>query len=145
MNRRLDNEMKKLAALPYDVHRYADHMHIHVRDIGIVTLKFSESYPFKKPEIIVNEMPYKQFLRSPSQRFDAFLDKICKECCLLCHSYECSARWSASVTIGMIIDDIRRVQRMKQCACHYWLLESIKNKFNVHPEIPIFDYLLQKN
>lgn len=143
INRRLENEMKKLAQLPYNIQRYENQIRIRVRG-SILTLVLSESYPFQKPDIFVDDIPYKYFLRLPSKRFETVLSKICEECCLLCHSYECNARWSACVTIEMIINEILRIQRLKQEICYYWLIESIKDEFNLPHEIPIFDFLLQK-
>lgn len=143
--RRLQNEAKKLSMIYNNVKLDSDTLTVIVKDIGIVTIKATPHYPFRKPDIFINSVPYKTFIKCESKRFNDILYNVFKQCCLQCHSFECDSRWYAGITIEMIIEEIRQIKRLKQDIGHYILLESIKERHNMPQEIPIFDFLMQKN
>lgn len=104
------------------------------------TFLIDNKYPFNSPKIIYNDQPYSQLLRSPSTRFNIYLEKLFDKKCLCCASLNCKYNWSPGINLSMIINDINKMRNIRRIIITNILIDQIKDKY-LNPDIAILDYL----
>lgn len=71
----------------------------------IVTLCIDESYPFKAPNVFINNIRYSKLLQLISIKYN------CSDMCLCCKSISCPGRWKPSHRISDILSEIFEYQK----------------------------------
>jgi len=93
------------------------------------TFNITNNYPFHIPKIKINNSDYINFLRIPSLRFQQLLIKITGLNCLCCNSYICNGRWTPSMTLQHIIDEIKYFNKYKKNIINKFYADKIINKY----------------
>ena len=101
-------------------------------DDGSILNKYSflinNKYPFNSPRILYNDKPYSDLLRSPSNRFNIYLEKLFNKKCLCCTSLNCKYNWSPGINLSMIINDIDKMRNIRRIIITNILIDQIKDK-----------------
>jgi ubiquitin-protein ligase len=105
-----------------------------------IRLICSNDYPFKIPNIYINNLTYKSYISIRSIRFINILKKLYGTDCLCCHSYLCMDKWAPTTTLIKIINEILSYKKLIKKIIIYELCRQIENKFNI-TYIHLFDYL----
>ena len=104
------------------------------------TFLIDNKYPFNPPRIIYNNNPYSELLRSPSIRFNIYLEKVFNKKCLCCSSLNCKYNWSPGINLSMIINDINKMRNIRRIIIKNILIDQIKDNY-LNPDIVILEYL----
>ena len=104
------------------------------------TFLIDNKYPFNSPKILYNDQPYSELLRSPSDKFSIYLNKLFNKKCLCCTSLNCKYNWSPAINLSMIINDINKMRNIRRIIITNILIDQIKDKY-LNPDIVILDYL----
>ena len=76
----------------------------HCREV-MVTVTIDESYPFKTPNVFINNIKYSKLLQLISIKYN------CTDMCLCCKSITCPNRWKPSCKIQDILTEIFEYQK----------------------------------
>ena len=71
----------------------------------MVTVSIDESYPFKTPNVFINNIKYSKLLQLISIKYN------CTDMCLCCKSITCPNRWKPSCKIQDILSEIFEYQK----------------------------------
>lgn len=71
----------------------------------IVKIVFTKDYPFRKPNIFIDNVDYAKYQQLPFALQKIHL-MFKRDCCLVCQSYACADRWTVSVRIVDIIKEV---------------------------------------
>lgn len=88
-----------------------------------------KKYPFYPPKIVFNDMPYSQFLKLPSFRYQEMIMKMTNKNCLCCSSFNCKYNWGPAIKLHMIIKEIDKIRNYKRIIAYWILIKSIKQKY----------------
>jgi hypothetical protein len=98
----------------------------------------TENYPFVPPKIWYQGRLYTEFLKTGFRSkpgLDLFRRVVGKDC-FCCHSLTCADNWSPSITISVIMEEIRRVKSARQNIINKLLADKIKARYLV-PDIDL--------
>ena len=100
----------------------------------------NQSYPFSKPEVFVNNLPYKRYLTPPTKRIYRMLNDL-KYKCLCCNSL--LKDWSPVYRLVKILDEIENFNCIKRMIKYRLAIEELGNKYQIISQIPncILEYL----
>jgi len=105
------------------------------------TIEFciKEGYPFTPPTITItttmtNRIPYMTWLKTNSPRIHQTLKKITNTDCLCCSTILCPNRWSPTMTLRNILQEIERTHQLKRKIKYILATKDIGKKFNL-PEV----------
>ena len=105
---------------------------------------FNNGYPFTAPQIYYNGESYLELLKINDKEEKNALKKYRNKDCLCCDSYYCNDNWSPSLTLKIIIDEIKEIVHLKKTIIHILLADKIKKKYLID-DIDINSYLIQIN
>jgi hypothetical protein len=88
-----------------------------------------ETYPFKPPSLLINNIPFKQFLLNNNSKYKNIFTKLCGFECLCCNNILCSDRWSPALTIIKIINEINIYRSYKKIIIYKIMADKIKHKY----------------
>ena len=88
-------------------------------------------YPFRPPEIYINNTMYSTILQMKGDYEKKMVKKIKGQDCLCCHSVNCNANWSPAIKLNRIIDEIKDTLKFKRDIINLMLVEKIKNQYNI--------------
>jgi ubiquitin-protein ligase len=88
-------------------------------------------YPFKPPEIYVNNYLYSTVLQIKGDFEKSMVKKLKGHDCLCCHSLNCSANWSPAVRLYRIIDEIKDTLKFKRDIINLIMVDKIKKRYNI--------------
>jgi hypothetical protein len=86
-------------------------------------------YPFKQPKLLINDIPYKNFLINSCLKYRNLLKKMYNINCLCCNTSLCSEKWSPAITIINIIEEIFNFRSYKQNIIYKIMIDKIKDKY----------------
>ncbi len=89
------------------------------------------NYPFRPPEMYVNNRPYASILQMKGEYEKTMVKKIKGQDCLCCHSINCAVNWSPAIRLHRIIDEIKDTIKFKKDIINLLLAEKIKKKYNI--------------
>jgi len=98
-------------------------------------------YPFRPPEIYLNNIMYSTILQMKSDYEKEMVKKIKGQDCLCCYSVNCSANWSPAIKLYQIINEIKSTLKFKKDIINLMLAEKIKKQYNI-PYAYIESYLV---
>ena len=98
-------------------------------------------YPFRPPEIYVNNTMYSNVLQMRGEYEKEMVKKIKGQDCLCCHSLNCNANWSPAIKLFHIINEIKDTLKFKRDIINVMLADKIKKKYNI-PYAYIERYLI---
>jgi len=98
-------------------------------------------YPFRPPEIYVNNCPYSTILQIRGEYQKEMVKKLKGQDCLCCHSVNCRANWSPAIRLYRIIDEIKDTLKFKRDIINIMLVDKIKKQYNI-PYAYIERYLI---
>jgi ubiquitin-protein ligase len=88
-------------------------------------------YPFRPPEIYINNTLYSNMLQMKGKYEKEMVKKIKGQDCLCCHSINCSANWSPAIKLFHIINEIKDTLKFKRDIINVLLVDKIKKKYNI--------------
>lgn len=97
-------------------------------------------YPFRPPEIYVNNLTYLSILKMSGDYEKNMVKKLKGQDCLCCHSLNCNANWSPAIRLNRIIDEIKDTLKFKRDVINLLLAQKIKKRYNI-PYAYIEEYL----
>ena len=102
--------------------------------------QLDQSYPFSKPEVFVNNLPYKRYLAPPTKRIYRMLNAL-KYKCLCCNSL--LKDWSPVYRLVKILDEIENFNCVKRDIKYRIAIEELGKKYQIISQIPnyILEYL----
>jgi ubiquitin-protein ligase len=89
----------------------------------------NDNYPFKPPNLLINGISYKEFLINNSSKYRNIIKKVSGLQCLCCDNILCSDRWSPSITLIKIINEVNLFRTYKKCIINKIMADKIKNKY----------------
>lgn len=101
----------------------------------------TSDYPFKPPEIYVNNHLYSTMLQMKGDLEKDMVKKLKGQECLCCHSLNCHANWTPAIRLYRIIDEIKDTLKFKRDIINLILVDKIKKKYNI-PYAYIEKYLV---
>lgn len=118
-------------------------LHTNKNSIKMRVYKFilGSHYPFRPPEIYLNNYPYSTILQMKGDYEKNMIKKIKGKDCLCCHSINCNANWSPAIRLCRIIDEIKETINLKKDIINLLLVEKIKKQYNM-PYAYIESYLV---
>jgi hypothetical protein len=102
---------------------------------------FNNTYPFKAPQIYYNGKSYLELLKINDMDERKILRKYKNKECLCCDSYHCDDNWSPSLTLSIIVDEIKSIVQLRKTIVHILLANKIKDKYLID-DIDINSYLI---
>lgn len=181
-NQRIENEIAQLVRGSYEEsyeievdgdRYYTDKTYININvfsknnNIIRVELKKNE-YPFKPPNVYINEKGYNSILKSPSAKIDFYIRNK-DECiynkerslwditsnvipikevnCLCCSTITCYGNWGPTMKITSILDEIERNNKLKTNIKYKIAVDEIVNKYICMEDLKnlIYHYLLEES
>ena len=131
--KRFTNELPSIFQLYKNprIEYFDDHIRLEIFYSGInILFTFGKDYPFKSPDIYLNNIPYLKYL--------AF--KWNGNPCMCCVSKFCSNNWCPAFTLPLIINDVYETIHIKQQKTRLLLINVIKNKY-LNQDIPLEDFI----
>jgi hypothetical protein len=109
----------------------------------VLTLKYSRKYPFKPPDVFLNDKNIIEYFRS-SQLFYDDLHKITNRKCLCCQNLLCKYNWGPMLKTTDIIDEIIYIFRIKKRLVERYLCKKITDKYlkGVSDDLKIYSVYL---
>ena len=98
-------------------------------------------YPFRPPEIYINNTLYASMLQMSGEYEKEMVKKIKGQDCLCCYSVNCTANWSPAIKLFNIINEIKSTLKFKKDIINLMLAEKIKKQYNI-PYAYIESYLV---
>jgi ubiquitin-protein ligase len=98
-------------------------------------------YPFRPPEIYINNTLYANMLQMSGEYEKEMVKKIKGQDCLCCYSVNCTANWSPAIKLFNIINEIKSTLKFKKDIINLMLAEKIKKQYNI-PYAYIESYLV---
>ena len=128
-----------------------DEIIIEYTDNGIILITFKKMcntykfniprhYPFISPRLSVNDMDQNLFFNLKTTRFKTILKYVSGLDCLCCNSYVCKNNWSPSVTMEVMINQIKQYKTYKYFIFIKLILDKIKEKY-LHRDINLDSWL----
>jgi hypothetical protein len=115
---------------------------ITIQDAGSTySFYISSNYPFSRPEIFVNNVPYKDTIVYKCPIINHYLKEYISGCCLYCRSITVSKNWSAVRYLKNIMTEIKTNEKLKKKVINRKLIHEIKVKYNVPHEIRLEKWL----
>ena len=102
---------------------------------------FKNTYPFQPPKIYYNGKSYLDLLRITDNDERNIVRKYKKKDCLCCDSYFCSNNWSPSLTLIIIIGEIKNIIKFKRDIMNILFADKLKKKYLID-DIDINSYLI---
>jgi hypothetical protein len=92
--------------------------------------EITPNYPFTAPIVSFQGRPYKEFLRvlNTVTEYNVF-KKVTGLSCFCCSSLTCRDNWTPSATLSRLIDEIRRVKKMKRDVVNKLMADKIKLRY----------------
>tara|TARA_B100000795_G_C22404725_1_gene288494 strand:+ start:131 stop:520 length:390 start_codon:yes stop_codon:yes gene_type:complete len=109
----------------------------------VLTLKFKIDYPFKPPDVYLNNINIIEYFRS-SRLFYDDLQKITERKCLCCHNLLCKFQWGPTLSTIDIINEIYCIFRTKIRLVERYLCKKITDKYlkGVSDHVRIYEIYL---
>jgi hypothetical protein len=101
----------------------------------------SSNYPFSRPEIFVNNVPYKDTIVFKCPRINNYLKQYISGCCLYCRSIAVSKNWTPIRYLKNIMTEIKTNEKLKEKVINRKLIHEIKVKYNIPHEIRLEKWL----
>ena len=99
-------------------------------------------YPFTSPEnIVICGQLWHEFTRVP-RRFIKFLLEIHKKDCFCCGAIVCPQNWGPGYRLNRVIKEFISFQDLRKRVFYAYMIDRIKEKYNVPDEMDIMGYLL---
>ena len=144
MFKRISKELIELYNEYNDIHiQYNNETKIHtisiLNDNYKYTFHLNNGYPFNPPvNIFVNNIiPYKSMLKITAPRFIKYIHQLMTKSCLCCWSISLKRNWGPTESVFKIMNEIKRVQKVKKKIIILVLLDKIKIKYNIPDDIRI--------
>ena len=102
---------------------------------------FSNTYPFTAPQIYYNGESYIELLKLKNKDEQNIVRKYKNKDCLCCDSYFCSNNWSPSLTLIIIIGEIKNIIKFKRDIMNILFADKLKKKYLID-DIDINSYLI---
>jgi ubiquitin-protein ligase len=102
---------------------------------------FTDTYPFRAPQIYYNGESYLDLLKIKTKFEKNMLKKYKNKECLCCESYYCIDNWSPSLTLKVVIDEIKSIVQLKKTIIKLYLVNKIKDKYLID-DIDINSYFI---
>ena len=102
----------------------------------------NENYPFSPPMLEINNIPYKQFLISKTQKYNKLMKQMSGLECMCCNNILCNDRWSPAITITKIVDEINIFRNYKKNIIYKIMIDKIKDKYLIF-DIDLDSWLFQ--
>uniref|UniRef100_A0A6C0HAI3 Uncharacterized protein n=1 Tax=viral metagenome TaxID=1070528 RepID=A0A6C0HAI3_9ZZZZ len=98
------------------------------------TFILSNKYPFYPPKVMIQNKPYLNYLKYPtSERIQDILH-VHKISCMCCTSISNRNMWSPANQIKDILNEIKRVNQIKNYVKHYLMVDDICRTKNIDTE-----------
>jgi hypothetical protein len=98
------------------------------------TFILSNKYPFYPPKVMIQNKPYLNYLKYPtSERIQDILH-VHKFSCMCCSSISNRNMWSPANQIKDILNEIKRVNQIKNYVKHYLIVDDICRSKNMDTE-----------
>jgi ubiquitin-protein ligase len=88
-------------------------------------------YPFRPPEIYINNTMYSNILQMKGDYEKKMVKKLKGQDCLCCHSVNCNVNWSPAIKLFNIINEIKDTLKFKRDIINVLLADKIKKKYNI--------------
>lgn len=98
-------------------------------------------YPFRPPEIYLNNTIYANILQMKGDYEKEMVKKLKGQDCLCCYSVNCTTNWSPAIKLFQIINEIKSTLKFKKDIINLMLAEKIKKQYNI-PYAYIESYLV---
>ena len=109
---------------------------------NIIKIILGDTFPFKVPEVYVNNIRYINFLQSPSLRMSKIIDNELQLNCMCCRSILNKNLWAPSTKFTNIINEVDKNIRIKKYIYFMALINQIKIKYLIR-DIDIMSYLFK--
>lgn len=122
--KRLGNELRdfnkndsiKYVKFDYDyLDQYRDNkptIEIYINGM-VIKFIFPMDYPFKAPSLLINEKPYRNYLKINDLNKLIELNKTFGYKCLCCETISCPHNWSPARRLTEFIDEIQKFRKIK--------------------------------
>jgi hypothetical protein len=98
------------------------------------TFILSNKYPFYPPRVMIQNNPYLNYLKYPmSERIQDILH-LHKISCICCSSISNRNMWSPAYKIENILNEIKKVNQIKNYVKHYLIVDDICRSKNMDTE-----------
>jgi len=87
------------------------------------------NYPFHPPKLLINNIPYKEFLINGSIKYRELFTKMSGLICLCCNNIMSREKWSPANTLLNIIDEVNLFRTYKRNIVNKIMADKIKNKY----------------
>lgn len=112
-------------------------IHVHKMEIMInniiFTIKFPSHYPFRAPDLFINDIPYIKMLKIKLKE----LKEINIEC-LCCKSVTCTNNWRPSLKVDDIIEEYFKNKKIINKIIEKRLLNTICINYNIPLELEYY-------
>ena len=89
----------------------------------------NSNYPFNPPKLLINNIPYKDFLINDSIKYRDLFTEMSGLKCLCCYNIMSRDRWSPAVTLLNIIDEVNLFRTYKRNIINKIMADKIKDKY----------------
>ena len=138
-NRRLRNELRRFGTdLLYEVSGENEVTTLNKFN-QIVKIIYPNEYPFKQPNVYINNKEYLSILCNPTFSTDNII-KLANVNCLCCISILCGNNWNAGINILDILNEIDKFYTLKKRYVERIYATKIKDKY-LYPDSNIIEYL----
>lgn len=109
----------------------------------VLTIKYTRNYPFKPPEVYLNNKNIIEYFGS-SRLFYDDLHKITNRKCLCCHNLLCKYNWGPILNTIDIINEIKYIFRTKIRLIERYICKKITDKYlkGVSDHVRIYEIYL---
>ena len=87
------------------------------------------NYPFHPPKLLINNIPYKDFLLNSTLKYNEILQKMSGLKCLCCYNIMSREKWSPAITLLNIIDEVNLFRTYKRNIINKIMVDKIKDKY----------------
>lgn len=92
----------------------------------------NNNYPFNPPKLLINNIPYKDFLLKSSIKYRNLIINMSGLKCLCCYNIMSREKWSPAMTLINIIDEINLFRTYKRNIINKIIADKIKNKYLIN-------------
>ena len=89
----------------------------------------NHNYPFHPPKLLINNIPYKEFLTKGSNKYRELFTKMSGLICICCNNIMAREKWSPALTLLNIIDEVNLFRTYKRNILNKIMLDKIKDKY----------------